>query len=142
MTTEDQARMAREMTTRAEKAQITNEKLMGRFTIGVEKLAQSVTDIKQFGIQEAQRRLLGKLDQFAPSIDTAAKAIDKFAVEAKTGNVNTTQLIEELKKLISGQAVQANAIMAALRSRGNMTTAERDAYKQFMATIGLSGVAQ
>ena len=95
MTTEDQARMAREMTKRSEKAQITNEQLMGKFTIGVEKLAQSVTDIKQFGIQEAQPRLLGKLDQFAPSIDTAAKAIDKFAVEAKAGNVNITELIDQ-----------------------------------------------
>jgi len=142
MTTEDQARMAREMTKRSEKAQITNEQLMGKFTIGVEKLAQSVTDIKQFGIQEAQRRLLGKLDQFTPSIDTAAKAIDNFAVEAKAGNINTTQLIETLKQLISGQTVQANAIMAALKGRGNMTTAESAAYKQVMATMGLSGVVK
>jgi hypothetical protein len=142
MTTEDQARMAREMTTRADKAQITNEQLMGKFTIGVEKLAQSVTDIKQFAIQEAQRKLLGKLDQFAPSIDTAAQAIDKFAVEAKAGNVNTALLIEEIKKLISGQTVQANAIMAALRSRGNMTSKENDAYKQAMATMGLSGLVK
>ena len=119
MNTTEQARLAREMTTREEKKNITNEQLMSNFTIGVEKLAQSVTDIKQVGIRKAQRSILSKLDKFTPSINNAATAIDKFAGEAKAGNINTAGLIEQLKILIQGNTVQANAIMAALRGRGN-----------------------
>ena len=118
MNTTEQARLAREMTTREEKKNITNEQLMSNFTIGVEKLAQSVTDIKQVGIRKAQRSILSKLDKFTPSINNAATAIDKFAGEAKAGNINTAGLIDQLKILIANQGVQANAIAGALKNRG------------------------
>ncbi len=142
MNTTEQARLAREMTTREDKKKITDEQLMGRFTIAVEGLAQSATDIKQAGIRAGQRTLLKKLDKFAPAIDKTATAIGEFALEANTGNKNISELITQLQKLITGQTAQANAIITLARSKGNMTALESETYKQFMATMGLSGVVK
>lgn len=119
MNTTEQARMARELTTRNEKAQITNEQLMGNFTIGLEKVAQSLTDLRQGGERKAQRILFKKLDKFTPTVDAAAKAISGFAKQLEGDNANTKELLTQLQKLIAGQTVQANAIMAALRGKGN-----------------------
>jgi tellurite resistance protein len=142
MNTTEQARLAREMTTREDKKNITNEQLMGNLTIAAEGLAQSVTDIKQAGIRAGQRTLLKKLDKFAPAIDKTATAIGEFALEANTGNKNISELITQLQKLIQGNTAQANAIITLARSKGNMTASESNTYKQFMATMGLSGVVK
>ena len=119
MNTTEQARLARELTTRSEKAQITDEQLMGNFTIGVEKLAQSVTDLRQGGERKAQRILFKKLDKFTPAIDTAANAISGFAKQLEGDNANTKELLTQLAKLITGQTAQTNAIITLARGRGN-----------------------
>ena len=115
---------------------ITDEQLMGKFTIAVEGLAQSATDIKQAGIRAGQRTLLKKLDKFAPAIDKTATAISGFALEANTGNKNISELITQLQKLITGQAAQANAIITLARSKGNQSGGSVN------ATMGFSGVVK
>lgn len=142
MNTTEQARLAREMTTREDKKNITNEQLMGNLTIAAEGLAQSVTDIKQAGIRAGQRTLLKKLDKFAPAIDKTATAIGEFAKESNANNKNLSELATQFLTALTNQKVQTNAIITLARSKGNMTASESTAYKQFMATMGLSGVVK
>ncbi|HAW81605.1 MAG TPA: hypothetical protein DCX27_19025 [Balneola sp.] len=94
---------------------------MGNFTIALEKLTQSATDIKQAGIRGAQRTLFKKLDKFTPAIDKTATAIGEFAKEANANNKNLSKLATQFLTALTNQKAQTNAITTLARkiSSGN-----------------------
>lgn len=84
MGAEEQAQRAREMTTRAEKVQITNEQLMGKFSVSAERALQAATDFRQGVLRIAQSFALNKLDQLSPTINKYAAMGEKTALQMNT----------------------------------------------------------
>ena len=84
MGAEEQAQRAREMTTRQEKVQITNEQLMGKFSVSAERALQAATDFRQGVVRIAQSFALNKLDQLSPTINKYAAMGEKTALQMNT----------------------------------------------------------
>ena len=102
MGAEEQAQRAREMTTRQEKVQITNEQLMGKFAMSAERALQAATDFRQGMVRIGQAFALNKLDRLAPTINKYAEMGEKTALRMNT-NVKefSTKIGESIHKQIT-----------------------------------------
>ena len=107
MGAEEQAQRAREMTTRAEKVQITNEQLMGKFSVSAERAFQAATDFRQGMVRIAQSFALNKLDQLSPTINKYAAMSEKTALQMNT-NIKTQAALYGQKMLDNITATKDN----------------------------------
>tara|TARA_R110002020_G_scaffold15902_3_gene56628 strand:+ start:1359 stop:3020 length:1662 start_codon:yes stop_codon:yes gene_type:complete len=127
MGAEEQAKRAREMTTRQEKVQITNEKLMGKFTISSERLAQAATDMRQAVNRLGQRAMLNQADKLVPKMSATATTMEQAAQSLNTGTADfTTKLAEVTSKFVTSttnmtQALDRNTSAQRMPASPNMT---------------------
>ena len=111
MGAEEQAQRAREMTTRAEKVQITNEQLMGKFTMSAERALQAATDFRQGMVRIGQAFALNKLDRLAPTINKYAEMGEKAALQM---NTNVKEFSKKTGEAIYKQITATDKNTAAL----------------------------
>ena len=107
MGAEEQAQRAREMTTRQEKVQITNEQLMGKFSVSAERALQAATDFRQGMIRIGQAFALNKVDRLAPMINKFAATTEKTALQMNT-NIKTQSALHGQKMLDLTTATDKN----------------------------------
>lgn len=107
MGAEEQAQRAREMTTRQEKVQITNEQLMGKFSVSAERALQAATDFRQGMIRIGQAFALNKVDRLAPTINKFAATTEKTALQMNT-NIKTQAALHGQKMLDLTTATDKN----------------------------------
>ena len=107
MGAEEQAQRAREMTTRQEKVQITNEQLMGKFSVSAERALQAATDFRQGMIRIGQAFALNKVDRLAPTINKFAATAEKTALQMNT-NIKTQSALHGQKMLDLTTATDKN----------------------------------
>ena len=102
MGVEEQAARAREMTTRTEKVQTANDKMISSITIAAEKLAQSLTDAKVVLAGKGIEKAMSYLEKFAPEVDKLTTQVSQFATSVQKNGIAyqeaTKDQVEALNK--------------------------------------------
>jgi len=107
MGVEEQAARAREMTTRTEKVQTANDKMISSITVAGEKLAQSLTDAKVVLAGKGIEKAMSYLEKFAPEVDKLAGQVSQFATSVQQNGLAyqeaTKDQVEALNKNTAAQ---------------------------------------
>ena len=107
MGVEEQAARAREMTTRTEKVQTANDKMISSITVAGEKLAQSLTDAKVVLAGKGIEKAMSYLEKFAPEVDKLAGQVSQFATSVQQNGLAyheaTKKQVEALNKNTAAQ---------------------------------------
>ena len=102
MGVEEQAARAREMTTRTEKVQTANDKMISSITVAGEKLAQSLTDAKVVLAGKGIEKAMSYLEKFAPEVDKLTAQVSEFATSVQNNGIAyqkaTKDQVEALNK--------------------------------------------
>ena len=90
MTTGNQQKLADQMTSRAERTQITNDRLVNNFAIRAEEILQKATETRQ----RAERQLI---DNLVIKNESAEKAFNLIADKAKEVSTDLNNALEKLR---------------------------------------------
>ena len=91
MTTGNQQKLADQMTSRAERVQITNDRLVNNFAIRAEEILQKATETRQ----RAERQLI---DNLVIKNESAEKAFNVIADKTKEGLRSLNKMLENFRK--------------------------------------------